>query len=99
MISIVVKVVVIVSVLLILLGAFLKGAEGAGIMAGGVVGTLIGLVLSYGIWSGIVWVVCTLLIKIGITSIHGWTVAFSWELAGLAMVIYWILQGIFQKKG
>lgn len=99
MISIIVKVVVIVSVLLILLGAFLKGAEGAGLMAGGVLASLGGLTFAYGVWCGIVWVICTLLIKIGVTSIFGWTVAFSWELAGLVMVIYWIIQSISQKKG
>lgn len=99
MISIIVKIVVVVSVFLILLGAFLKGAKGVGIMAGGIFGTLIGLALAYGVWCGIVWVICTLLIKIGVTSIFGWTVAFSWELAGLVMVIYWIIQSISQKKG
>lgn len=99
MIGIIVKVVVVVSVFLILLGAFLKGAKGAGIMAGGIFGTLIGLAVAYGVWCGIMKLICTLLIKIGVTSILGWTVAFSWELAGLAMVIYWIISSLAQKRG
>lgn len=99
MIGIIVKVVVVVSVLLILLGAFLKGSEGVGIMAGGIFATLIGLAISYGIWCGIIKLICVLLIKIGVTSILGWTVAFSWELAGLAMIIYWLINSLAQKKG
>ena len=50
------------------------------------------------IWGGIVWVMCWALIAIGITTIGGWTVAFSWKLVLIVALIYTILRNIFAPR-
>ena len=45
-------------------------------------------------WSGITWLLCWLLTSLGITTICGWTVVFSWKL----VLILAILSAIFSPK-
>lgn len=47
------------------------------------------------VWGAIVWIVCWGLTAIGITTIGGWTVAFSWKLVFVVWLLYNILHGIF----
>jgi hypothetical protein len=59
---------------------------------------LIGLLIcgtSFLINAGLVWLLCWGLKAIGITTIAGWTVAFSWPLVLIFTVVYVILHGIF----
>ena len=50
------------------------------------------------IWGGIVWVMCWALIAIGVTTIGGWTVAFSWKLVLIVALAYTILRNIFAPR-
>jgi len=50
------------------------------------------------IWGGIVWVMCWALIAIGVTTIGGWTVAFSWKLVLIVALTYTILRNIFAPR-
>lgn len=60
------------------------------------VGLLIGtFAVSFLIWGGIVWLLCWALTAIGIVSICGWTVAFSWKLVLIVAIVYTILHSIF----
>lgn len=47
------------------------------------------------VWGGIVWLLCWGLTAIGITTIGGWTITFSWKLVLVVWLIYNILHGIF----
>ncbi len=52
--------------------------------------------LSIAIWGGLIWLLCWGLQTIGITSIAGWTVAFSWPLVVVIVVILTILSMLFR---
>lgn len=52
------------------------------------------LALVFGINALIVWVLCWCLKAIGIVSIFGWTVAFSWPL----VVVFMIISSIFSRN-
>lgn len=60
-------------------------------------GWLIGLILGVLLNAGLVWVIVWALKTLGVVSILGWTVAFSWPLVILFTVIYMILSGIFKS--
>ncbi len=47
--------------------------------------------------TGIVWIICWALKAIGITTIGGWTVAFSWPLVILFIVVETVLNAIFKS--
>ena len=49
--------------------------------------------LVFGIDAIIVWLLCWGLKAIGIVSIFGWTVAFSWPLVVVVMIITFIFNG------
>ena len=59
---------------------------------------LLTLAVSILIWGGIVWLLVWGLTAIGITTIGGWTVAFSWKLVIIVALIYTILHGIFSPS-
>jgi len=54
-------------------------------------GVVLALILCFGIallwWGFIAWAICALLKAIGIVTIGGWTVGFSWKLAILLALI------------
>lgn len=52
--------------------------------------------LSLAIWGGLIWLLCWGLKAIGITAIAGWTVAFSWPLVIVIVVIWTILSMLFR---
>jgi len=54
------------------------------------------LALSVAIWGGLIWLLCWGLQAIGITSIAGWTVAFSWPLVVVIVIIWTILSLLFR---
>ena len=56
---------------------------------------IIGLGLGFLVNAGLVWVITWGLVKIGITTIFGWTVAFSWPLVIVFMAVFIILKAIF----
>lgn len=60
-----------------------------------VIGLLIGYGISFLANAGLVWLLCWGLKAVGITTIGGWTVAFSWPLVLIFTVVYIILHGIF----
>jgi hypothetical protein len=60
-----------------------------------VIGLLIGYAISFLMNAGLVWLLCWGLKAVGITTICGWTVAFSWPLVLIFTVVYIILHGIF----
>lgn len=62
-----------------------------------VIGLLIGYAIGFLLNAGLVWLLCWGLKAIGITTIGGWTVAFSWPLVLIFTVIYMILRGIFGR--
>ena len=51
--------------------------------------------VSFLVMALLVWAFCKLAPMAGFAVIHGWTVKFSWALAGLVWVIYLIVHGIF----
>ena len=53
--------------------------------------------LAFLIDAGVVWVICWGLKAIGVTSICGWTVAFSWPLVILFIAIESVLSAIFKS--
>lgn len=59
---------------------------------------ILSIILGLLINAGIVWVITWGLIKIGITTICGWTVAFSWPLVIVFTLVVMILKAIFQTK-
>ena len=58
---------------------------------------VLGIVVGILINSAIVYGICWGLNAIGITSIFGWTVKFSWPLVILFTVIYAVLRDVFKK--
>ena len=58
-------------------------------------GVMLALILCFGIallwWGFIAWAICALLKAIGIVTIGGWTVGFSWKLAILLALISSVL--------
>ena len=50
------------------------------------------------VWGGIVWVLCWGLTSIGITTIGGWTVAFSWKLVLIVALVASVLKSIFSTE-
>jgi hypothetical protein len=63
-----------------------------------IVGVCIGLIIGFLLNAGIVWLICWCLRAIGITTIFGWTVSFSWPLVVLFTVVLIILSSIFNKR-
>lgn len=62
---------------------------------------LIGLLIcgaSFLMNAGYVWLLCWVLKAIGITTLGGWTVAFSWPLVLIFTVVYMILYSIFGNR-
>lgn len=47
------------------------------------------------IWGGLIWLLCWGLKAIGIYTICGWTVAFSWPLVIVIVVIWTIISSLF----
>ena len=63
----------------------------------GVIGlSILGLGIGFLINAGLVWVLTWALVKIGITTIMGWTVAFSWPLVIVITIVIAILKAIFK---
>jgi len=62
-----------------------------------VIGLLIGYAISFLVNAGLVWLLCWGLKAIGITTICGWTVAFSWPLVLIFTIVCMILRGIFGR--
>jgi len=60
-----------------------------------VIGLLVVYAISFLINAGLVWLLCWGLKAVGITTICGWTVAFSWPLVLIFTVVYVILHSIF----
>lgn len=56
---------------------------------------LIGCVISVLGNAGLVWLLCWGLKAIGLTTIGGWTVAFSWPLVLIFTIASVVLRGIF----
>ena len=59
------------------------------------IGIILGIALGFLINAGVVWIICWALKAIGVTTIFGWTVAFSWPLVIIFTVVYILLRGIF----
>lgn len=55
--------------------------------------------ISFLVNAGIIWVLTWALVKIGITTILGWTVAFSWPLVIIFTIICAVLKTIFKPVG
>ena len=53
--------------------------------------------ISFLVNAGIVWVIVWALKALGVVSIFGWTVAFSWPLVVLFTVVWMVLSGIFKS--
>lgn len=60
-----------------------------------VIGCLVGCVIGFFLNAGLVWLLCWGLTAVGITTICGWTVAFSWPLVLVFTLTWIILRGIF----
>lgn len=59
--------------------------------------TILGiLALSFLAEAGVVWLACWCLKAIGISTIAGWTVGFSWPLVLLCWIISWLARGLFK---
>ena len=58
---------------------------------------LLGFALGFLINAGVVWVICWGLKAIGITTIFGWEVAFSWPLVVIFTIIYMVIRGLFKS--
>lgn len=63
--------------------------------------TLLHLVISFLLTSGLVWLICQLFSALGIATIGTLTIVFSWKLALLVWLILLLLRSIFSacKKG
>ena len=57
---------------------------------------IIGLGIGFLVNAGLVWLITWGLVKIGVTTILGWTVAFSWPLVIIFTVVFMILKAIFK---
>ena len=55
------------------------------------------LVTGFLLSAGVVWVLCWALNAVGIHTIGGWTVQFSWPLVIIFIVVYSIIAGLFGK--
>ena len=68
-----------------------------------VIGVIIlSLAIALAVNAGLIWLITWGLVKLGITTICGWTVAFSWPLVIVFTAIYGILKGLVTvsvKKG
>lgn len=62
------------------------------------IGFILGIIISLLVNAGVVWVITWGLVEIGITTICGWTVAFSWPLVIVFTLVVMILKAIFQTK-
>ena len=60
-----------------------------------ILSVLVNLVISFLITSGLVWLLCRLLLTLGITAIGTFTIMFSWKLALVIWIIIVILHFIF----
>ena len=60
--------------------------------------TLLHIVISFLIVSGLIWLLCWLLPAIGITAIGTFTIAFSWKLALAIWIILALLSTIFPSS-
>lgn len=58
---------------------------------------LLALVVSFLITAGLVWLLCWLLLAIGIVAIGTFTIAFSWKLALAIWLIIALLRSIFSS--
>ena len=61
------------------------------------IGIIIVLALAFAIDAGIVWLLCWSLNGIGVHTIGGWTVQFSWPLVVLFIVVTIIITGILRS--
>ena len=66
-------------------------------MLEGILIIVLTLAVVIGLNALVVWLLCWGLKAIGIYTICGWTVAFSWPLVLVFVIIYSILRGIFKK--
>ena len=60
-----------------------------------ILSVLVNLAISFLITSGLVWLLCRLLLALGITAIGTFTIMFSWKLALVIWIIIVILHFIF----
>lgn len=58
---------------------------------------ILSIAIGFFINAGVVWLLCWGLKAIGITTIFGWTVSFSWPLVVLFTLITMIISGFFHK--
>ena len=64
-----------------------------------IVGVILGtLLLGFLVSAGVIWGICWALPAIGVTTIFGWTVAFSWKLVILLTLVQAFLRGIFSSR-
>lgn len=63
-----------------------------------VIGLLVGYAIGFLTNACLVWLLCWGLKAVGITTICGWTVAFSWPLVLIFTVVYVILRSIFGRQ-
>lgn len=52
--------------------------------------------LGIAIWGGLIWLLCWGLKAIGIYTIYGWTIAFSWPLVLVIVIIHTIISSLIQ---
>ena len=62
-----------------------------------ILSVLVNLAISFLITSGLVWLLCQLLLTLGITAIGTFTIMFSWKLALVIWIIIVILHFIFSS--
>ena len=65
---------------------------------GVLIAILVGLGIGFLINAGVVWALCWGLNAIGITSIGGWTVQFSWPLVVVFTLATIIIGGFFRSE-
>lgn len=63
-----------------------------------IISVIIGLALCFGFNAGIVALLVWGLKGLGITSLFGWTVAFSWKAVIVFTIVFGILRSIFSSK-
>ena len=63
-----------------------------------VVSLLLILGICFLLSAALIWGICWALPAIGVTTICGWTVAFSWKLVILLTLVQAFLRGIFSSK-
>lgn len=59
---------------------------------------IVSLALSFFCFAGVVWGICILLPMFGVVAIGTWTVAFSWKLVLLLMLIITLLRIVFRSE-